>query len=137
MYVQQLNPAGNVGLTIFLSLVPLIVLFILLIGLRLTAWLASLIGSIVAILLAVGVWRTPPTAAVESWLIGALTGTWAISWIVFWGLAFYNTLVLTGKYDAFKEWVVRNATQDARVQAILLAWSFGALFEGLVVFGYP
>jgi lactate permease len=137
MYVQQLNPAGNVGLTIFLSLVPLIVLFILLIGLRLTAWLASLIGSIVAILLAVGVWRTPPTAAVESWLIGALTGTWAISWIVFWGLAFYNTLVLTGKYDAFKEWVVRNATQDARVQAILLAWSFGALFEGLVGFGYP
>ncbi len=137
MYVQQLNPAGNVALTIVLSLVPLIVLFLLLIVLRLTAWLASLIGAIVAILVAAGVWRTPIVYASESFLIGALTGTWAISWIVFWGLTFYNTLVLTGKYNAFKEWVVRNATEDTRIQAILLAWSFGALFEGLVGFGYP
>jgi L-lactate permease len=137
VYVQQLNPAGNVALTIVLSLVPLIVLFLLLIVLRLTAWLASLIGAIVAILVAAGVWRTPIVYASESFLIGALIGTWAISWIVFWGLTFYNTLVLTGKYNAFKEWVVRNATEDTRIQAILLAWSFGALFEGLVGFGYP
>ncbi|WP_252897021.1 L-lactate permease [Metallosphaera hakonensis] len=53
------------------------------------------------------------------------------------GLTFYNTLVLTGKYEAFKQWVLRNATGDVRIQAILLAWSFGALFEGLVGFGYP
>ncbi len=137
MYVQQLNPTGNVTTTIILSLVPLAVLFILLIVLRLTAWLASLIGAIVAILLSFSIWGTPIQYATEAWLIGALTGTWAISWIVFWGLTFYNTLVLTGKYNAFKDWIVRNATEDARVQAILLAWSFGALFEGLVGFGYP
>ncbi|MEM0321520.1 MAG: L-lactate permease, partial [Thermoprotei archaeon] len=137
MYVQQLNPTGSVALTILLSLVPLIVLFLLLIVLRMTAWLASLIGAIVATLIAAGVWGTPIASAAESFLIGALTGTWAISWIVFWGLTFYNTLVLTGKFDAFKAWVVRNATEDSRIQAILLAWSFGALLEGLVGFGYP
>ncbi|ABP95206.1 MULTISPECIES: L-lactate permease [Metallosphaera] len=137
MYVQELNPTGNVGLTIFLSLVPLITLFILLMVFRLTAWLASVIGAIVGIIDAIAVWRTPPSLALTSFLIGALTGTWAISWIVFWGLTFYNTLVLTGKYDAFKQWVLRNATEDSRIQAILLAWSFGALFEGLVGFGYP
>lgn len=137
MYIQQLNPTGNVGLTIIASLTPILVLLILLAGLRLTAWLASLIGSIATILVAYLVWRAPVAQVMYAWLIGALVGTWAISWIVFWGLAVYNTLVLTGKFDAFREWIVRNSTNDARIQTILLAWSFGALLEGLVGFGYP
>ncbi|AOL17572.1 lactate permease [Sulfolobus sp. A20] len=137
MFTQPLNPTGNVGLTILASLTPIIVLLILLAGLRLSAWLASLIGSIVTILVAILVWRTPVTQVMNAWLIGALVGTWAISWIVFWGLTIYNTLVLTGKFDAFKDWVIRNSTNDARIQAVLLAWSFGALLEGLVGFGYP
>ncbi|WP_290123628.1 L-lactate permease [Metallosphaera hakonensis] len=55
---------------------------------RLTAWLASIIGAVVGILDAVAVWKTPPGLALTSFLIGALTGTWAISWIVFWDLRF-------------------------------------------------
>lgn len=137
MYVQPLNPTGNVGLTILASLTPIIVLLILLAGLRLSAWLASLIGSIITIIVAALVWKAPLEQLTYAWLIGALVGTWAISWIVFWGLTIYNTLVLTGKFDAFRDWIVRNSTNDARVQAILLAWSFGALLEGLVGFGYP
>ncbi|WP_338598466.1 L-lactate permease [Sulfolobus tengchongensis] len=137
MYVQPLNPTGNVGLTILASLTPIIVLLILLAGLKLSAWLASLIGSIVTILVAWLVWKAPIAQLSYAWLIGALVGTWAISWIVFWGLTIYNTLVLTGKFNAFRDWIVRNSTNDARVQAILLAWSFGALLEGLVGFGYP
>lgn len=137
MFVQPLNPTGNVFLTILASLTPIIVLLILLAGLRLSAWLASLIGSIITIIVAITIWRAPPVPVIKAWLIGALVGTWAISWIVFWGLTIYNTLVLTGKFDAFKDWVIRNATNDARIQAVLLAWSFGALLEGLVGFGYP
>lgn len=125
------------ALTILLSITPLIVLFLLLIVLRLTAWLASLISAAVAMVVAAGVWGTPAPNVSESFLIGALVAMWNIAWIVFWGLAFYNTLVLTGKYNAFRDWVVRNATGDSRIQAILMAWSFGALFEGLVGFGYP
>lgn len=137
MYVQQLNPTGSVPLTIFLALLPLIVLFVALAGFRMTAWLASLIGSIVTILVAILVWGTPVTLALKAWLVGALVGTWVISWIVFWGLAIFNVLNMTGKFDAFREWLISNATYDARVQAVVLAWSLGALFEGLVGFGYP
>ncbi|ADX81720.1 L-lactate permease [Saccharolobus islandicus] len=137
MYVQPLNPTGNVGLTILASLTPIIILLVLLAGLRITAWLATLIGSIITILVATLVWGAPIVQVSYAWLIGALVGTWAISWIVFWGLTIYNTLVLTGKFDAFRDWIVRNSTNDARVQAIVLAWSLGALFEGLVGFGYP
>jgi lactate permease len=49
----------------------------------------------------------------------------------------YNTLVVTGAFDRFKQWLIVQATADIRVQTILLAWAFGALLEGLVGFGYP
>lgn len=52
-------------------------------------------------------------------------------------MVIFNTLVLTGLFDRFKQWLVEQATADVRIQAILLAWAFGALLEGLVGFGYP
>jgi lactate permease len=137
MFVQPLNPTGNVVLTIIASLTPIILLLILLAWLRVTAWLASLIGSIGTYLVAVLVWHAPVIQTTYAWVTGALVGLWNISWIVFWGLTIYNTLVLTGKFDAFKDWLIRNVTNDARIQAVTLAWSFGALLEGLVGFGYP
>ncbi|GAB6948149.1 L-lactate permease [Vulcanisaeta sp. JCM 16161] len=137
MFTQPLNPTGNIVLTALAALIPIIVLLILLAGLRMSAWLATLIGSIVTILVAIPIWHSPPVETIEAWIIGALVGFWYITWITIWGVTIYNTLVLTGKFDVFREWVVANATNDARVQAILLAWSFGALMEGLVGFGYP
>jgi len=54
-----------------------------------------------------------------------------------WGLIIFNTLRLAGLFDTLKNWLIRQATADVRVQAILLAWALGALLEGLVGFGYP
>jgi len=137
MFTQPLNPLGNLVLTSLAALIPIIVLLALLAGLRMSAWLATLITSIVTILVAIPTWHSPPLETFEAWVIGALVGFWYITWITIWGVTIYNTLVLTGKFDIFRDWVVANATSDARVQAILLAWSFGALMEGLVGFGYP
>jgi lactate permease len=137
VFAQPLNPTGNVVLTIIASLIPLIALFIMLAVLRFSAWLASLIGSIITIIVAVSLWGAPPSGTVKAWLIGALVGSWNISWIVFWGLSTYNILVKTGKFEAFKNWLVRNSSGDIRIQAVIMAWSFGALLEGLVGFGYP
>jgi lactate permease len=72
-----------------------------------------------------------------AYIYSAVTGFWAIDWIVIWGIIILNTMIAAGAMDKFKEWLVHSATADVRIQAVLIAWSFGALLEGLVGFGYP
>jgi len=137
MFQQTLNPAGNLWLTVLISMVPFAALLYMLAVLRLTAWLATIIGGLVTILLGVLVWRAPAGDTLKSYLYGGFTGFWAIDWITFWGLIIFNTLVLTGIFERFKKWMIHHATADIRIQTIMLAWAFGALLEGLVGFGYP
>ena len=137
MFSQVLNPTGNLGLTVLAALIPVVVLLVLLAAFRFTAWLATIIGSIVTLIVAIWLWRMPLGVGIQSYFIGSANGIWNVDWIVFWGLVIFNTLKLTGLFDTFKNWLVEQATADVRVQAILLAWAFGALLEGLVGFGYP
>src|ERR1700676_1913230 len=137
MFEQILNPTGNLFLTVFVSLVPLIVLLFMLAVLRLTAWLAAIIVGVITIPFGVLVWHAPLRGTLQSYLYGGLTGVWVIDWITFWGLVIFNTLVLTGDFERFKNWLVHHATADIRIQTIMLAWAFGALLEGLVGFGTP
>src|SRR5437879_4250013 len=137
MFQQTLNPAGNLWLTVLISMVPFAALLYMLAVLRLTAWLATIIGGLVTILLGGLVWRAPAGDTLKSYLYGGFTGFWAIDWITFWGLIIFNTLVLTGIFERFKKWMIHHATADIRIQTIMLAWAFGALLEGLVGFGYP
>jgi lactate permease len=138
MFSQILEPAGqNLVLTILASLVPLIVLLFLLAVIRMTAWLATIIASAVTIAMAIFVWQAPTHAVLRAYLYGASQGVWTIDWIVLWGLVIFNTLVLTGDFERFKTWMINQATVDIRIQTLMLAWSFGALLEGLVGFGYP
>lgn len=134
---QVLNPAAGVLGSTLLALIPVVALLVLLAVFRVTAWLAVIIGSIVTYGLAVLVWGAPTSTTGKAYLYGALQGVWSIDWIVFWGVIIFNTLVVTGLFEKFKDWLVVQATADVRVQAILLAWAFGALLEGLVGFGYP
>ncbi|HEV2582168.1 MAG TPA: L-lactate permease, partial [Ktedonobacteraceae bacterium] len=137
MFNQVLNPTGNLGLTVVAALIPVIVLLVLLAVFRVTAWLATLIGSILTLIVAIAIWQLPLGAGIQSYLIGSANGIWAVDWITFWGVVIFNTLKLTGLFDVFKNWLIDQATADVRVQAILLAWALGALLEGLVGFGYP
>jgi len=137
MFEQSLNPTGNLWLTVVIALIPLIALLFMLAVLRLTAWLATIIVGIITVPLGIVVWHAPFGGTMKSYLYGGLTGIWVIDWITFWGLIIFNTLVLTGDFERFKNWMVHHATVDIRIQTIMLAWAFGALLEGLVGFGYP
>lgn len=137
MFHQILDPTGNLGITALVALIPVIALLVMLAVFRLSAWLATLIGSGITLIVAMLVWHLPFGTGVQSYLIGSLNGIWAVDWITFWGLIIFNTLAVTGLFDTFKSWLIAQATADVRVQAILLAWAFGALLEGLVGFGYP
>jgi lactate permease len=137
MFQQILAPTGSMWSTILLALVPFAVLLFMLAVLRITAWLATIIAGAVTLVLGILVWKAPVGAILHSYLYGGLQGFWSIDWITFWGLIIFNTLVLTGDFDRFKGWMVKQATADVRIQTIMLAWAFGALLEGLVGFGYP
>jgi lactate permease len=136
-FTQAIDPAGNLLLTTLIALVPVVLLLVLLAVLRVTAWLAVIIGSLVTVGLGILIWNAPADGALKAYLLGSATGIWSVDWITFWGVVIFNTLVLTGLFDKFKDWLLTQATGDVRVQAILLAWALGALLEGLVGFGYP
>src|SRR2546421_5938470 len=137
MFKQVLDPLGNLGLTVLVALIPVLFLLVLLAVFRVTAWLATLIGSILTLIIAIVVWHVPVGGGIQAYLIGSANGIWAVDWITFWGVIIFNTLSLAGHFVTFKKLLVEQATADVRVQAILLAWALGAVLEGLVGFGYP
>jgi lactate permease len=136
-FVQSLDPLHSVLGTTLVALIPIALLLVLLAVVRMTAWQAVIIGAVVTVIMAITIWHAPVKSSIGAWAIGAGTGIWSIDWITFWGVVIYNTLVETGAFEDFKRWVISQATADIRVQTILLAWSLGALLEGLVGFGYP
>jgi len=137
MFTQLIDPLGNLTLTCLVALIPVVFLLVLLAVFRVPAWLATLLGSIVTLLLGVWVWRMPFADGLRAYVYGSAQGMWSVNWITFWGLILFNTLMITGLFDSFRRWLVAQGTLDVRVQTILFAWAFGALLEGLVGFGYP
>jgi lactate permease len=137
MFAQSLDPTGNLFITWLVALVPVVLLLVLLAVFRVSAWLATLIGSLVTLALGVLVWGMPLSDGIHAYLYGSLTGVWAVDWITIWGVMLFNTLQVTGVFEKFRRWLIAQGTADVRVQTILFAWAFGALLEGLVGFGYP
>ena len=130
MFTQPVNPLGNLAVTWLVALIPVVTLLVLLAVLRMSAWAATLIGSVVTLLLGIFVWGMPPGDGILAYLYGSATGAWNVNWITFWGVMLFNTLVVSGVFDRFRRWLLTQGTQDVRVQAILFAWAFGALLEG-------
>ena len=137
MFKQILDPTGNLFITWLVALIPVAALLFMLAGLRWSAWIATLVGSIITLVLAIWVWHMPLDDGILAYVYGAATGIWNVNWITFWGVMLFNTLVVTGTFDKLRRWLIAQGTQDVRVQTILFAWAFGALLEGLVGFGYP
>src|ERR1700691_1298165 len=99
MFMQILDPTGNLFVTWLVALVPVVLLLVLLAGLRLSAWIAVLIGSVVTFLLALFVWKMPLDDGIRAYLYGSATGIWNVDWITFWGVMLFNTLGATGSVE--------------------------------------
>src|ERR1700751_1250919 len=95
MFAQITDPLGNLFLTWLVALIPVVLLLVLLAGLRMSAWLATLIGSIVTFLLGLWVWQMPFGDGVLAYLYGSATGMWNVNWITFWGGGGFNPLRFT------------------------------------------
>ncbi|MEU1411705.1 L-lactate permease [Streptomyces sp. NPDC005731] len=136
-YQQDYSPVGDsLGLSSIVAILPLLVLFVLLGVVRMKAWLASLISLVVAVALAVAVYSMPVADALNSGLLGAAFGFFPIMWIVINAIWIYNLTVETGHFDVLRR-SFASISDDQRVQAIIIAFSFGALMEALAGFGTP
>src|SRR5215467_15280225 len=112
MFTQILDPTGNLFVTWLVALIPVVLLLFLLAGLRMSAWLAVLIGSIVTFLLGLWVWKMPFQDGALAYLYGAATGVWNVNWITFWGVVLFNTMVTTGSFDKLRRWLISLGTQE-------------------------
>ena len=138
MFHQRLTPVSDDLLLSFLTAAAPIVVVLLLMGvLRRPAWQASIAGLAVALALAVKVWSFPLPLALDSIAAGATFALWPIMWIVFNALLLFNIAVSSGRFDAFRSWVVRRLPGDRRIVLVVIGFCFGALLEGVAGFGTP
>ncbi len=137
MYQQVLDPvADSLAWSAVVAALPLLLLFILLGALKMTAWVASLISLAVSIAIAVVVYGMPVGQTLLAGTEGAAFGFFPILWIVINAIWVYQMTVETGHFDVLRR-SFASVSDDQRIQAIIIAFSFGALLEALAGFGTP
>ena len=137
MFQQDLQPVGDsLALSALCGALPLLALFVLLGGLRMKAWMAGLISLAVALLVAVTFFEMPVGQALLAGTEGAAFGFFPILWIVINAIWVYNLTVASGHFDVLRR-SFEKVSSDQRVQAIIIAFCFGALLEALAGFGTP
>jgi lactate permease len=138
MFQQLLPPVGgSLGLSFLVAILPVVAVLILLGVLRRPAWQAALAGLIVGLVIAITVWEMPSGLAFNSVLNGAVFALWPVMWIVVNALLLYNIAVRSGRFDAFRVWVINHLPNDRRVVLVVIGFCFGALLEGVSGFGTP
>src|SRR5581483_11879079 len=137
MWKHNYEPvAGSLGVSAALAAVPIVVLFLMLGVFRKPAWMSALAALASALLVALGVYGMPFQLAIISTLYGAAYGLFPLAWIVFSSIMLYRLAVDTGKFEVIKD-SVGSLTDDRRLQALFIAFSFGAFIEGAAGFGAP
>ena len=133
---QVYTPLGNIPLSALVAAVPVVVLLGLLAFLHVKAHWAALWGLASALLIAIAIYGMPTSLALAAAANGAAFGLFPIGWIVLCAIFIYDITVLTGKFEIVKQ-TIAGLADDRRIQALLIAFSFGAFIEGAAGFGTP
>ncbi|GAB6987670.1 L-lactate permease [Nocardioides pyridinolyticus] len=137
MFQQNLEPVGDsLALSALCGAIPLVTLFVLLGGLKVRAWLAGVVALVVALAVAIVLFEMPAGQALLAGTEGAAFGFFPILWIVINAIWVYNLTVETGHFDVLRR-SFEKVSADQRIQAIIIAFCFGALLEALAGFGTP
>jgi lactate permease len=135
-WTQVYDPMQNLGLSSLLAAIPIIVIFYLLAIRRSPGQVAGALALVSAILVAIFVYKMPAGLAITASVMGALYGIFPIFWIVITAIFIYNLTVETGQFEIVKD-SIATITDDRRLQALLIAFGFGAFLEGAAGFGTP
>jgi L-lactate transport len=128
--------AGNLGLSALVAAVPIFTLVLLLGVLRKPTWIAALCGLGAGVLVSIGLYGMPITNVVGAVTYGAAQGLFPIGWVVFTAVLLYRITQEQGKFEIIKD-SIGSLSGDARLQALLIAFAFGAFIEGASGFGTP
>jgi lactate permease len=136
MWNQIYNPLGNAALSTIAAAVPVVTLLLMIASGKVKAHIAAIIAVIIANLITIFIFTMPAEMSIRASILGVVSGFFPIGWIVLNVIFLYRITVATGKFELLKR-AVGGVTEDRRLQLLLIAFSFGAFFEGASGFGTP
>ena len=136
MWSQVYSPLGGVGVSALVAAIPVVVLLGLLAFFHVRAHFAAMIALAAALGIAIGVYGMPARLAVAAAGYGAAFGLLPIGWLILNAIFIYQLSVETGQFAALQSQIA-GVSRDRRIQALLIAFSFGAFIEGAAGFGAP
>lgn len=136
IWKQTIDPFGQLWLSVLVALIPVLFIFWALIIRKMKGYQASLIATGLALLIAILVYGMPVKLALLSVGHGALYGLFPICWLVVMAVFLFNLTVQSGQFEIIKHYMA-SITADRRLQALLIAFSFGSFLEGTAGFGAP
>ena len=128
-WTQVIDPFGNIGLSALVAVIPILFIFWALVIKKMKGYRTSLLSTLLAVLIAIFVYGMPLKLALLSTANGALYGLFPICWIVITAVFLFNTTVKSGQFEIIKHFMA-SITADRRLQALLIAFSFGSFLEG-------
>src|SRR5471030_1621296 len=136
MWNQVYNPLGNATLSTIAAAIPVVTLLVLIASGKVKAHIAAIIAVILTNLIAIFVFSMPANMSIRASVLGIVAGFFPIGWIVLNVIFLYQLTVATGQFELLNR-AVGGVTEDRRLQLLLIAFSFGAFFEGASGFGTP
>ncbi|SPP92243.1 MULTISPECIES: L-lactate permease [Bradyrhizobium] len=136
MWNQIYNPLNNAALSTVAAAVPVVSLLVMIASGRVKAHIAAVIAVIITNLIAILIFTMPAGMSIRASALGIVTGFFPIGWIVLNVIFLYQVTVSTGRFELLKR-AIGGVTEDRRLQLLLVAFSFGAFFEGASGFGTP
>ncbi len=135
-WTQTYDPLGHWWLSTLVAALPVLVLLGALAIFRVKAHWAALLGLAASMLIAAGVFHMPPVMSLRAAIYGACYGFFPIGWIIINVIFLYDLNCASGRFSVLQKSLM-GITQDRRLQLLLIAFSFGAFFEGAAGFGAP
>lgn len=135
-WTQNTNPLFNLALSALVASLPIFFIFWALIIKKMKGYKASLLTVVVALAVAIFIYGMPAKLSFLSFLYGAMYGLFPICWIIIGAVFLFNITIKSGQFEIIKSFMA-SITPDRRLQAILIAFSFGAFLEGATGFGAP
>ena len=136
MWNQVYNPFGNAALSTIAAAIPVITLLALIASGKVKAHIAAITALIVANLIAIFVFTMPANMSIRASILGVVIGFFPIGWIVLNVIFMYQLTLASGRFETLQR-AIGSVTTDRRIQILLIAFSFGAFFEGASGFGTP